>query len=429
MTARWLLPSFALVGIVVAGGGRAAAQAPGGSVRANRPARAPEARSYRLRADALGQAFNPTGVLSVQGDMRPTDWVRAEALIWGGTGELGDEADVLVGRVTLRDPGHRADLHLGRMVVGAGAMRPVHFDGAHGIVRAPWHMKVETYGGVSVAPRFEERDYDWLVGGRIGQSLPGVGTVGVAYLQRRVGGRLDDHEVGGDLSFTLFEQVTVSGRAAWDLQNPGFSEALANLSYRPSDGWRFEVYGSHRSASRILPATSLFSVLGDVAADQGGARVRWRAAPRLDVVVDGGARSFSDSVGERGRLRVVLRLDDFGDSSIAGQVERAGGPADVAYSGARLIYRQRFARVFLFATELELVRPDESDVPVTVAQLDGRLAPSPTRGEWWPWGLVSLEVQPTEQWIVAAAVEASATSSYEQAVDGLLRVTWLWGAP
>ena len=389
---------------------------------------------YRLRADAIGQARTPTGVLSLEGRGQAADWARIEAMIWGASGELGDELDLLVGRLVLQDPSHRAELHLGRMVVGPGAIRPTHIDGANAVFRLPWHMSVEAFGGWGVVPRFGARDYNWLVGGRIAQSIPGWLTVGAAYLQRRDRGRLNDQEVGADLILTPAPSVDLVARAAYDLVNPGVSEALANLAIRVGQTWRLEAYASHRSPSRILPSTSLFSVLGDVPAQRLAGRVRWRAAPRLDLIADGGVRTFDGEVGETGRLRVVLRLDNLGDSVLSGQLSRQGGPSDVAFVGGRIALRWRVAAAWTLAAEAELVRPDQSaeaaispDSP-TLQSVSG-LAPAPDRGEWWPWGLLAVDYRPTETWIIAVAIEGSATSELESAVDGLVRVTWLWGTP
>ena len=389
-----------------------------------------QSQALRLRADAIGQARTPTGVLSLEGRGDPTDWASVEALLWGGTGELGEEIDLLVGRLVLRHPSHRAEVHLGRMVVGPGALRPVHIDGANTVFRLPWHMTIEGFGGWAVAPRFGGREYDWLVGGRIAQSIPGWLTVGAAYLQRRDAGRLGDHEVGADVSLSPFESVDLVARAAYDLTNPGISEAIATLSIRFADAWRLEAYGSHRSPSRILPATSLFSVLGDVPAQNLATRVRWRAAPRLDVIVDGGVRTFDEQLGEHGRLRVVLRLDDLGTSVLSGQLTRFGGPEDVAFIGARVALRLRLSRAWTVSAEAELVRPDQSD-PMgegdSVVQTFESLAPAPSRGEWWPWGLLAVDFRPNDEWIIAVALEGSATAELEAALDGLVRITWLWG--
>lgn len=394
-----------------------------------RPA-APLAQPYRLRADAVGQARSPTGVLMLQGNADPAEWVRIETLIWAGADEFDEEADALLARLSLRTPDHRAELHLGRMIVGPGAIRPVHLDGVSGVARLPWHMAVEVFGGFPVPVSFEDRDDDWAVGGRLAQSIPQVATLGVAYLHRRSGSQIDDQEVGSDLSIYLGDSVSLVTRAAWDIDTPGFSEALATLSYRANYAWRFEVYGAHRSPSRILPATSLFSVLGDVPAQSVSGRVRWRAAPRLDVTADGGVRTFDGRLGETARVRAVLRLDPVGASVISVEVNRKGGPETVALTGARATFRWRLAAAWLLSSEVELIRPDNSDdatagVPV-LQTLDG-LTGAPSRGELWPWALLALEFQPSPEWVMAAAIEGSATSEYERALDGLFRLTWLWG--
>ena len=390
-----------------------------------------QSQPYRLRADAIGQARTPTGVLSLEGRARQADWAKVDVLLWGGTGELGQEVDLLVGRLTIQDPGHVAELHLGRMIVGPGAVRPQHVDGANTLIRLPWHMTLEGFGGWAVAPRFGERTYDWMVGGRVSQSIPGWLTIGGAYLQRRDDGRLSDHEVGLDLVLTPLKRVDLVARAAYDLSNPGVSEAIATLSVQPAKAWRIEIHGSHRSPSRILPATSLFSVLGDVPAQRVSGRVRWRAAPRLDLVAEGGARTFDDEVGEDLRLRAILRLDDLGQSVLSGQLSRYGGPSDVAFSGARVALRWQVDEAWRLSAEAELVRPDQSDGPDSPLGVQGfsGLSPAPERGEWWPWGLLAVDYRPTEAWIIALAVEGSATSELEGALDGLVRVTWLWGQP
>ncbi|NJK88342.1 MAG: hypothetical protein HC923_02400 [Myxococcales bacterium] len=331
----------------------------------------------------------------------------------GGTSEFDNEADLLVGRIVLHDPQHRGELAAGRMIVGPGAVRPIHLDGASGLIRLPWLMTVEGFGGIGVAPRFEDRSNDWAFGGRIGQSFGNVATVGVAYLQRFDDSDLSDQEIGADLALRPIEQVTLTSRAAWDLLSPGVSEAIANLSYSPTVAWRFELHGSHRSPSRILPATSLFSVLGDVPSQIFSGRVRWRAAPRLDLIAEGGARRFEDTFGERVLLRGVLRLDPRGDNAISIEGSRFGGPDFIGWTGARATLRWFVARNWLVGSEIEIVRPDRPA----------------SRGEWWPWALASLAWLPAEAFEVALALEGSASAENEAALDGLLRITGRFGGP
>jgi len=374
-----------------------------------------EAQTYRLRGSALGQARAPTGLLMLEGDADPNEWVQIEAMIWAGAKDLGAEADALVATVRLHDPEHRGDLWLGRQVMATGALRPVHLDGARGLLRLPWHMQLEAFGGWAVNPRFNlsDQSYDWTTGGRISQSLPGWGTVGVAYLHRRDDGRIFDHEVGADMLITPMQGLGISARAAYDIENPGISEAVAAVRMTINRAWRAELVGTHRSPSRILPATSLFSVLGDVASQYVGGRVRYKAAPRLDLIADGGARVLDDVVVEQVRARAVLRLDDRGAGVLSLQFRRQGAAQDMGWTGLRSTLRLPIIDTLQLAVEAELVRPDRPA----------------ERGQWWPWGLVAARWTPTPAWQVGLAAEASATSEYQRTFDVLARVAYQWSAP
>jgi hypothetical protein len=401
----------ALVAAAVVGGADARAQVP--RVEAPSPTQPIEAQAYRLRADAFGQARIPTGLIILDGDADATDWARIEAQVWGGASEFENEADLLVGRIFLHDPNHNAELSAGRLIVGPGAVRPMHLDGASGLVRLPWSMTVEAFGGLGVAPRFEDRTDDWAVGGRIGQRIGRWGTVGVAYLERYDASFLADREIGGDLMLQPIEEITFTSRAAWDIVSSGFSEAIGSLAYRPTAAWRFELYGSHRAPDRILPATSLFSVLGGVASQIVSGRVWYRVAPRLDVSAEGGARQFEDTLGERVRVNAVLRLDERGNSALSVEGTRFGGPDDIGWTGARGTLRLFLSSKWLIGTEVELVRPDRPSA----------------RGQWWPWALGSVTWIPVRQLEVALAIEGSSTAENEAALDGLLRITGRFGGP
>lgn len=372
-----------------------------------------EPQAYRLRADAFGQARFPTGLLILDGRADATDWARVEAQVWGGASEFDNEADLLVGRIFLHDPNNVAELSAGRMIVGPGAVRPIHLDGGNGLVRLPWDMTLEAFGGIAVAPRFEENTDDWAFGGRIGQKIGNFATVGVAYLERYDESFLADREIGGDLLLQPIDEITFTSRAAWDIVSQGFSEAIGSLAYRPTDRWRLELYGSHRAPQRILPATSLFSVLGGVASQIVSGRVWWRAAPRLDLTAEGGARQFEDTLGERVKVQAVLRLDPRGNSALSIEGTRFGGPDNIGWTGARTTLRLFLSSNWLIGTELEIVRPDR---------------PS-SRGAWWPWALASVTWLPVRNLEVALAMEGSATAENEAALDGLLRITGRFDGP
>ena len=362
----------------------------------------------RLRGDALATAQAPTGLLVLQGDDTLRPWMSAEALVWLGAGDAA-EADALTIAVFLHDPRGRASVRLGRQVMAVGALRPVHTDGAHALVRLPWRMTLESFGGLPVVPRFGPRAYDWLVGARVGQAL-GPASLGLAWMQRRDHGALDTHELGVDAQLAPEGPFDLGATAAWDLVSPGLAEARLSAAWR-ARAWRLEVWGSQLSPAHLLPATSLFSVLGDVRSLRAGALVRWRAAPRLDLWLGGGGTRHDDDTGVDADVRVQLRLDDAGDGALGLELRRDGG-ADGGWSGVRLTARVPVATGWAVASELELVRPDRQD-----------------RGALWPWGLVALSWHPARAWEAAAALEASASPEDVYRVDALARVSRSWELP
>ncbi|HKE20191.1 MAG TPA: hypothetical protein VKB80_35195 [Kofleriaceae bacterium] len=371
------------------------------------PAPAP-AEPYRLRADALMAAEAPAGLVLLQAEGKQGRQVTAEALVWVGAGQE-DEAEALVVAVRAASASGAAEARLGRLLVTAGGLRPQHLDGAQGRLRLPYRLAVEAFAGSPVAAGQEGRSFDWLVGGRISRALGDWGSAGAAYLHRRDHGQLADEEVALDASGAASEWLDLSARAALDLVDVGLAEVNGAAGAR-FGSWRLELYGIERSPSRLLPATSLFSVLGDRRSRRLGAQIRWRAAPRLDLYGEGGALGAAGAWGELMAARAVLRLDDRGAGAIGGELRREWGP-DGGWSGARVTAR----------------------VPVgaLVASLEGELAvPEHADGDGsiWPWGLAGLSRR-FGSWEAAAAVEASASSDYTHRVDAIGRLTWLWEAP
>jgi hypothetical protein len=362
----------------------------------------------RLRGDALASTASPTGLLVLQGSDTLRPWLSAEALVWTGAGD-DDEADALAIAVWLHDPRGRASLRLGRQVMVVGALRPVHADGAVAQVRLPWRATLEAFGGLPVVPRFGPRAYDWLVGARVGQTLGPV-RLGVAWMQRRDHGALDDHELALDTALTPDGPWDAALATAYDLIDPGLAELRLSTAWRRG-AWRVELFGSQVSPSRLLPATSLFSVLGDVPAGRAGLSVRWRAAPRLDVWLGGGGTRLDDDVGLDASVRAQLRLDERGDGVLGVELRREGAP-DGGWTGARATFRQGLGAGFGLASELELVRPDHQE-----------------HGTLWPWGLVAATWTSTGGWQLAGALEASASPSDVYRVDAMARLSRRWELP
>ncbi|MCK6547184.1 hypothetical protein L6R52_15140, partial [Myxococcota bacterium] len=329
---------------------------------------AARAEPLRLRGDALATARAPAGLFVLDAQSPTGGLVSAEVMVWAGRDELGRDTDALVVAVRIDAPSHDASARLGRFVLVPGALRPLHLDGVEVMVRLPWDGAVQLFGGFPVVPNLAPRPFTWTGGGRIAQRFGDVATLGLAFAERREGGALHDRELGLDAGFFPSDETHVSARAAYDLVDAGLSELVltAGWGVRPL---RVEVIGSRRSPSRLLPATSLFSVLGDVASDRAVARLSWLAAPRLDVVAEVGALGLGGDWGEELLARARLRLDDAGDRWVAIEARRRGA-ADAAWSGLRVFGRTPITLGLAASIELEHAASDEG-----------------ARGSPWPWGL------------------------------------------
>ncbi|MFT3694457.1 MAG: hypothetical protein QM831_15020 [Kofleriaceae bacterium] len=381
-----------------------------------------------LRADAFASTAAPAGLLVLSADGEANGLLSAEALVWtGDTGaRSGDRADgdVLVIALHARTRDHRASGTIGRFVATLGALRVVQLDGVDGRVRLPHAFELEAYVGIPVEPNLATaRTWDWVTGARFSRRFGDWGSAGVAYMQQRDDGMLATEELGLDAA-AIGERSDVAAKLAYDLANPGLAQVTATASSRRG-AIRGELYATYMAASHLLPATSLFTVLGDVPALRVGSTWTWRAAPRLDVTADFAMRrSDGDAIdgatpassgGERGEVidpaiavRATLRLDDRGRGTLGGELRRDGG-GDAGWTGARATLRVPLPEAFVASSELELVIPDR----------DRGL------GRVWPWGLVALS-RAWGPWKAAVAVEAQASPEDRSRVDVLAQLGRAW---
>jgi hypothetical protein len=367
------------------------------------------AAQYSLRADAyFNGASSSSGLVVLTGEARQPSWLTAETVVWLGTRE-GHTGDVMVAVVRARAPNGWGEARVGRMMVTAGAVRPIHIDGADLTARAPWGTSVEVFGGVPVVSDFQPRDYDWAVGGRLAQRIASVATVGLSYLQMRETGALAFEELGVDGAVQATSWLDAALTSAIDLSSLQLSDARVSLAARVSS-LRFELFAVERSPSHLLPATSLFSALGDVPSERAGASILWRAAPRLDVLGEGAVESLGGEPGAQALLRTTLRLDDKGAGALALELRRESTPG-ASWTGVRGTARLPLTKRLAASTEVEVVAPDDPR----------------GRGAVWPWALVALRFLPLPRWETAGAVEASASPTAVASVSGLFRVSYVWG--
>jgi hypothetical protein len=371
-------------------------------------ARSARAEPLRLRGDALAIAPAPAGLLVLDADGDVAPWLSAEAVVWMGSGVRTEDAsgDALVIAVEARAPGGRASARLGRFVATTGALRPVHLDGLAGRVRLPRRIDVELFGGVPVTPGGVHL-WDWLAGGRVSRRIGDWGAVGVAMLERREDGRRAAQELGVDAGAALGEKSDVGFRVAFDLISPGLADVQL-VATRRFGALRVAARAGQRSPSHLVPATSVFSVLGDIAAQDAGATATWRAAPRLDLAADLGARRVDRELAAEVVARATLRLDDRGAGALGAELRRSGAYG-TGWLGARGTARVPLAYGLAASAELELVRLDTDRAG----------------GSLWPWGLVALSAR-RGGWDGAIAVEASASPEYRHRVDVLAQLARRW---
>ncbi len=373
----------------------------------------PDARgqtTYRLRADAYASASNvPTGLVFLQGEARKPSYFDSEAAVWVGSGETS--GDVLVMAIRARDPQGRGEARFGRMMVSMGAIRPVHIDGADAIVRTRWGSSIEIFGGLPVTYAATPRDYTWTIGGRASHQISRIGTIGLSYLHARQEGKPAFEEIGVDGAASFGRVFDGAFTTSVDMLRIGISDARISIATR-FDPVRIELYGVRRSPSRLLPATSLFSALGDVPSDRAGGSIFWRAAPRLDVRGDGAFESLGNALGGQFFLRANLRLDDVGNGVLGFELRRQGAPSS-AWTGIRGTARVPLNERLFASTEIELVWPDDPR----------------DRGSVWPWGLIALRYAPVPFWELSGAIEANASPTNTAAVRALARLGYTWSGP
>lgn len=376
------------------------------------------AEPYRLRIDAYADAPDPAAFVMVQAEARADTALLfdAEALVWTGVGVGVDGApeargEAVIAAFRLRDPAHGLGLRFGRLLYHAGAVSPLHIDGGVASARSDTGTAIEVFGGMPVVSAFQARTFDWVVGARGSQDIAGVATVGYSYWQQRTDGRIARSELGVDGALSPHEAFALTATAAIDTERFGVAEARVSALFHRSF-LRLELFGTRRSPSRMLPATSLFAALGSYDSDQLGVSGFVRPAPRLDLSASATLDRVGDEPGATQELRAELRLDDDGRGALGLEGRRFSIP-DASWTGIRAFARVPFGRRLAGSAELEVAVPD---------------APK-DRGVAWPWALLGIRWTPLPTLEAAGALEVSSSPAYDVSFGGRLRLSGTWQSP
>jgi hypothetical protein len=356
-------------------------------------------------SDLLLQGRPAEGLLVLHSGYRNSAYVDVDALVFVGATSDGLNGDVLTVSVLLREPHGLGQARIGRFIVGTGAIGPVQLDGAELVLRAFSGSHVSVFGGLPVVPEFGPRKFDWLAGGRVGQQLLGDRLgLGVSYLQRRDAGELDAEELGADASLQAASWLSLNAIGSWSLIANGLAELRGAAHLQHAD-WQIELFGLRRVAARLLPATSLFTVIGAAASSSGGAELSWRAFPRLRLGGTLALEGLDDELGYRAALRGTLSLADAGPGQIGVEaIRRKLG--DEGFVGGAIRAQLPIGLVVQANASAELVAADQPR----------------DRGKLWPWLRMGASWAVSAQWLVAAAVGLRATPEYQRDIYALLRL-------
>jgi hypothetical protein len=360
-----------------------------------------------IGTDVLLQGRPAEGLIVLHSGYTNSPLIDADVLVFVGADSSGASGDVLDVSLSIREPNGWGRARLGRFILSTGAVRPVQMDGVSLLGRTPSGETLEVFGGMPVVPEFGPRSFDWLAGARVGQWLWSERLgLGVSYVQQRDAAETAREEIGTDLSTSPLAWLSLNAIGAWDLVSSGLAEATLRANAHDEDV-QLQLFASRRVAARLLPATSLFSVISNAPTSEVGSDASFTAFPRLDVGGTLALEGLDGDYGYRVAVRSTLRLSDEGNADVRAEATRRelGGQG---YSGCALTTRVPLVRRLQGSASLELVAPDHPQ----------------GGGALWPWARVGATYAPAERWTVAAAIGAKATPEIRREIYGLLRVSY-----
>lgn len=115
------------------------------------------------------------------------------------------------------------NLKLGRFYVFEGVAAD-QVDGAYAQQIIGGRLGLALYGGVPVETDFDDRDGDYVYGGRIFDGIPGVYTLGISYLKENNDSDDFREEAGADLWVRIGSAVEIFGKSAYNIETSGWQE-------------------------------------------------------------------------------------------------------------------------------------------------------------------------------------------------------------
>jgi len=193
---------------------------------------------------------------------------------------------------------------------------------------------------------------------------------------------------------------------AFDLVAEGLAEIrVSALVHTERD--HVELFAERRVASRLLPATSLFSVIGSTPSSEWGSVASYHLFPRLDLGGTIALSTLGETLGYRAALRTRLRFSDADGGQLSVEGSRRA-LADEAWSGVLLSAELPIRVDVRLHASVELVAADHPR----------------DRGALWPWTRAGASYALGEHWLFAAGVGAKASPEVASEFEALGRVSY-----
>jgi hypothetical protein len=286
----------------------------------------------------------------------------------GTTSDLN--GDVQTAYAQVRVLNRRLTLRAGREMVSAGVGRMIQIDGGDVRLLLPAGFSLQGYVGSPVTQRFAARRTitswnpvggDLAYGGRLGWAwgLPGLPGRGIEL--GASANLVDDHgdavrqEVGADLRFQPFRDLTFTGLAAYSLPDERASELLLRASYSVTRALRLEADARYYAPDLFLPRNSILSVFSSEDRQDYGLAATYAVSHGISVgagyhlVVEPGESETADKfLGSEANARVEW---EHGPARAGAEVDYLDA-FENGYVGFRLFGRRDFGKLFATADVL-----------------------------------------------------------------------------
>ncbi|MCK5795997.1 MAG: hypothetical protein KAI47_02365 [Deltaproteobacteria bacterium] len=340
------------------------------------------------------------------------------------------------------------EIRVGRQFVSAGPSTYDQIDGAFVRYRSPWHVDLTTYAGLNTGIRFTRQPWavsnndlryagNWVAGGRLGYRLLDWANVGVSYRHKRYNGEVAFNELGWDLAFFAFKNITLIGDGVVELTSQRLKEGKASLRMDITKKIATNVGYRYSEPDLFIPRTSIFAVISDWTHQELFLDASWRPRRWLNISAEGGTLFFGETctsgaigggicddatIEIRTQLRADMRFGSERQHRLSLVAERYGAP-DGGYTRGRVAGVVRLAEHLSAIADIDFFYLDKRDATSGYVDISEK-----SRFSFTGSGYLAYGILPTLT--VLAGGQGGSSPYLKNFGSFIVRLTWLIdGAP